>query len=846
MTHLLRSGSAFTLALLLSGLALSACGDTVAEPQTTDQPTATEPAPVSENAARAQAWPAIDTPDLDPAIEARVTDIMARMSLEQKVGQVIQADTNSVTPEEVKQYRLGSVLSGGNSAPGDKPYADAATWLAAADEYYLASVDPDGVDVAIPMIWGIDAVHGHANLSGAVVFPHNIGLGAANNPDLIEEIARVTAMELSISGHDWTFAPTLAVPQDDRWGRTYEGYSELPELVKSYGGRIVYGLQGHPGEADFMGEGRVISSAKHFLGDGGTLNGIDQGDVVIDETELRELHSAGYESALAAGVQTVMASFNSWDGEKMHGSRYMLTDVLKDRMGFDGFVIGDWNGHGQIPGCTNTDCPQSLNAGLDMYMAPDSWKGLYESTLRHVQDGTIPMERLDDAVRRILRVKVQSGIMDSVRPSERPFAGREELLGSDAHRAVARQAVRESMVLLKNEGGVLPLDAGMTVLVTGDGADSIAKVSGGWTLSWQGGGYANSDFPNGQSILSAIREVVEAGGGTVVFDPDGTSGAQADAVIAVYGEEPYAEFQGDRNDVDFEPDGYDVARLDAFREQGLPVVSVFLSGRPLWTNPEMNDSDAFIAAFLPGSEGGGVADLLFRTDPSYDFTGRLSFSWPKLATQAVLNPHHPDYDPLFPVGYGLSYADDGTVGELPEESGLTVREDDGAVIMVGGVMQAPWKPFVITPNDSAIFNGASANVPGLAASRTDHRAQEDAFDLNFSAPDARLVFLTEGRNVGWAERRDDHGLRVFLKADRDAAVTVSLSCETGPDCTAPLALDVKAGDWRETVIPLSCFANTVDLSDPSLRLNVSAATPVRLGLAEIGLEPVDEALACPG
>ncbi|MEM9528539.1 MAG: glycoside hydrolase family 3 N-terminal domain-containing protein, partial [Bacteroidota bacterium] len=310
-----------------------------------------------------EAWTSLEPLPLDPTIEARIDQILPKLTLEQKVGQVIQADNGSVTPAEVKEYRLGSVLSGGNSAPGPKPYADTETWLAKADEYYNASIDPEGAEVAIPIIWGIDAVHGHANLSGAIIFPHNVGLGAMHNPDLIEQIAAVTAFELTVSGHDWTFAPTLAVPQDLRWGRSYEGFSEDGELVKSYADRIVYGLQGRVGADNFMGPGRVISSAKHFLADGATESGVDQGDAKISEKELRETHALGYYGAIPAGVQTVMASFSSWQGRKLHGDKELLTDVLKGRLGFTGFVVGDWNGHGQVPGCTNTDCPQSLNAG---------------------------------------------------------------------------------------------------------------------------------------------------------------------------------------------------------------------------------------------------------------------------------------------------------------------------------------------------------------------------------------------------------------------------------------------------------------------------------------------------
>jgi len=282
------------------------------------------------------------------------------------------------------------------------------------------------------------------------VFPHNVGLGAANDPDLVKRIAEITAIELNVSGHDWTFAPTLAVPQNDRWGRGYEGFSEAPDIVKSYGGAIVDGLQGELGSDEFMGPAQVISSAKHFLGDGGTKDGVDQGDAQISQEELRDIHLAGYITAVEAGAQSVMASFSSWQGQPMHGQKELLTDVLKGHMDFKGFVIGDWNGHALIPGCTATDCPQSLNAGLDMYMAPDTWKGLYESTLEHAKSGRIPMARLDDAVRRILRVKINSGIFEKPKPSARPLSGQVDRLGSTEHRQVAREAVRKSQVLLKN------------------------------------------------------------------------------------------------------------------------------------------------------------------------------------------------------------------------------------------------------------------------------------------------------------------------------------------------------------------------------------------------------------
>jgi beta-glucosidase len=783
-------------------------------------------------------WPAIEPLPLDPAVEARVDEILSKLTIEQKVGQVIQADSNSVTPEEVKRYRLGSVLSGGNSAPGGKPYANAKAWLEAADAYFEASLDTEGVEVAVPIIWGIDAVHGHANLTGATVFPHNIGLGAARNPDLIKEIARITARELSVSGHDWTFAPTVAVPRDDRWGRAYEGFSEDPEIVASYAGPIVEGLQGEYGSAGFFGEGRVISSAKHFLGDGGTKDGRDQGDAVISEEELRDIHNPGYVTAIPAGVRTVMASFSGWNGTKMHGNESLLTDVLKERMGFHGFVVGDWNGHGQIKGCSNTDCPQSLNAGLDMYMAPDSWKGLYESTLRHVREGTIPMERLDDAVRRILRVKVEAGLFEKARPSERPLAGEVGVLGSQAHRAVARQAVRESLVLLKNEGGVLPLDRNSKVLVIGDGADSISKMAGGWTLSWQGGGYPNEEFPNGQSIFAAISEVVE-GEGEAILDPAGTTRKDVDVVVAVYGEDPYAEFQGDTDHVDFVPNGFDPSLLKEYKDQGIPVVSVFLSGRPLFVNPELNASDAFVAAWLPGTEGGGVADLLFRTDPSFEFTGRLPFSWPKLATQTELNEGDEDYDPLFALGYGLSYDDDGKLAALSEDTGLghSTTAEKGVYFRAGQPVGL-WRLAINRGRSTETLEDRPGSVFGLEVGGTDHKAQEDALALSWKRRGASFRLVTDD-GVSLSRERTGQLDLVFAAKSlgaEPATFTVGMDCTLNGACRETVAVTAQADEWQDYRVSLSCFTS-VDMEDVMVVASVKAPKGTSLGFGDVRLEP---------
>jgi beta-glucosidase len=534
------------------------------------------------------------------------------------------------------------------------------------------------------VIWGADAVHGHTNVIGATVFPHNIGLGATRDAELVRRIGEITAIEMRATGLDWNFGPTVAVVRDDRWGRTYEGYSEDPEVVRACAAAMVLGLQGAPGSLDFLDAKHVIATAKHFLGDGGTAGGRDQGDNRSSEEELRDVHAAGYVAALEAGVQSVMASFSSWHGRKMHGSRELLTDVLKGRMGFDGFVIGDWNGHGQLPGCNDGDCPAALVAGVDMYMVPNRWKALYRNTLAQARSGEIPMSRLDDAVRRILRVKVLAGVFEQGRPSSRPLAGRTELLGSAEHRAVARRAVRQSLVLLKNNGHLLPLRRDLNVLVAGDGADDIGKQCGGWTVTWQGTGTTNSDFPGGTSIWQAIRQAVEEGGGKATLSLDGRFTSRPDVAIVVFGEEPYAEGDGDRPNVDFgAARPRDRELLRRLRAAGVPVVSVFLSGRPMWVNPELNASDAFVAAWLPGSEGGGVADLLFRSadgSVAYDFTGKLAYSWPRWPDGPAPNRGDPDNDALFLFGFGLGVTEDVELPELPEGSraGGATSTDGGA------------------------------------------------------------------------------------------------------------------------------------------------------------------------
>ena len=779
-------------------------------------------------------WSTLDPLPLDPEIEAQIDEILPKLTLEQKVGQVIQGDTGSLTPEDVKKYRLGSVLSGGNSAPGPLPYAETKAWLEMADKYYNASIDDEDVEIAIPIIWGIDAVHGHANLKGSIIFPHNIGLGAMNNPDLIEKIASITAHELTVSGHDWTFAPTLAVPQDLRWGRSYEGFSENPDLVKSYGDRIVIGLQGEFGSENFMGDGRVISSAKHFLADGATENGVDQGDALINEKELSKVHAAGYYSSIPAGVQTVMASFSSWQGRKLHGDKELLTDVLKGKMGFNGFVVGDWNGHGQVPGCINTDCPQSLNAGLDMYMAPDSWKGLYESTLQHVKDGTIAIERLDDAVRRILRVKLLSGIFQKGAPSTRANAGNENLLALPEHRDVARQAVRESLVLLKNNNQLLPIDPSKTILVVGDGASSISKASGGWTLSWQGTGHSNDKFPNGESILQGIEKIVDDAGGKLIFSKDGDTSIKADVVIAVYGEDPYAEFQGDRENLAFIPNGFDTKKLSTYKENGIPIVSVFLSGRPMWANTEINNSDSFVAAWLPGSEGGGISDMLFKTDPSFDFTGRLSFTWPASAVVSKNNNQA-----LFEIGYGLSYTSTDQIDFLSENSGLENSEiaSTGEYFNKGDVV-APWDIWLISGELEKQIASFPSSVGGLIISKTDHMAQEDALRINWTKSDGDY-FRISSVKPNDLTRQSNGAMKLAFNAKSFTGSDSTLQigqCDDSFNCDKTLEIKISS-EWKEYLIPLSNFEELgIDMSKIISSILIKAEAGVDIGLSNVRLE----------
>lgn len=749
------------------------------------------------------------------AVEARIDGLLRRMSVEDKVAQLLQVDIASIAPADIAAIRIGAVLNGGNSSPNNNETAPPGDWLALADAFWDASMRHDDGRPKVPVMWGIDAVHGNNNIVGATLFPHNIGLGAMRDPDLVRRIGAATAVETAAIGLDWTFGPTLAVVQDDRWGRTYESYSEEPALVASYAGAMVEGVQGRVGR-DFMGPEHVIATAKHFLGDGGT-GGRDQGDTVVSEAMLIDVHNAGYPPAIRAGALAVMASFSSWNGVKMHGNRDLLTDVLKARMGFNGLVVGDWNAHAQLPGCSVDHCPAAINAGLDMFMVSGDWRALYRNTLADVRAGTIPATRLDDAVRRILRVKALAGVLDGKRPSSRPLAGHFAELGSPPHRALARQAVRESLVLLKNENGVLPLRASAHILVAGRAADDIAQQSGGWTITWQGTGIGNADLAGAESIWHGIAAAVRAGGGAATLSPDGSFTIRPDAAIVVFGETPYAEFAGDRPTLEYSPgDKRDLTVLRRLRAAGIPVVAVFLSGRPLWVNPELNAADAFVAAFLPGSEGGGVADLLFQNHEGRarnDFRGRLSFSWPRRLDQYRLNRRDPDYDPLFAFGYGLTYARGGHVARLDETRPPAAATGSGNVFFARGAVPAGWSLQLADGNGAMPVTAGPAASPNgwLRGQPVDRRAQEDSRRFTWNGGGPAAVTITPDRPLDLTrESNAELSLVVQLRVDQppDAAVDLAMAsgATTATVAVRSLLAAVPTGQWTTIAVPLRCFA----------------------------------------
>ncbi len=824
-----RSSALAATGLLLSGLSAAAGPDT---------PFSVHP----------ELWPTLAHAPLNAATEAFVEQLLAHLTLEEKIGQMIQADITSISPADLRAYKLGSILAGGGAAPGDNVRTTPQAWLDLTDAFFRAALTADSAaHPPIPILFGIDAVHGHAKILGATIFPHNVGLGAAHDPDLIHRIGQATAEEVAATGIDWTFAPTVAVVRDVRWGRSYESYSEAPELVAAYAAAMVTGLQGQRDTPQFMAPGRTLSSVKHFLGDGATRNGRDQGESVVPETELRDVHAAGYIAALKAGALIVMASYNSWNGVKMHADHYLLTDILKGRLGFEGFVVGDWNAHEQIPGCTKYQCAAAILAGVDMLMAPDSWRQLYKNTLAQARSGEIPRARIDDAVRRILRVKAIAGLFKRPAPKQRSDAGDFTRLGSAAHRQLAREAVRKSLVLLKNDHGVLPLDPHATILVAGDAADSIGAQTGGWTIDWQGDHNRNADFPGATSIFGGIRAAVAAAGGSAVLSQDGRYGKKPDAAVVVFGEGPYAEFEGDRETLEFSPnDPHTLQLLRRLRSEGVPTVAVFLSGRPLWVNPLINAASAFVAAWLPGTEGEGVADMLFRSGGAQhgDFTGRLAFSWPQTALPVTFDAAGKPIGAQFPRGWGLDYDSRAEAPPLPEQPRIPSHwvAPRGSLFHADHVT-APWSIFVADDVGEVHLTTARQESPrgAVTASMT-----ADGSAAAWSGTESG-IFKISGR-AGDLRAQAGQGAAVTLRYRVDRApersVMLGLRC-TDPLCGVPggAMLDVTKvlanappGQWRTLSIPLSCMAATgADLSHVEVPLAIETSGRFGLTIAEVTL-----------
>jgi beta-glucosidase len=800
-------------------------------------------------------WPRVESAiKADPAIEARIKEILAGMNLRQKVGQMTQSEIKTTKPEDVQTYYLGSVLNGGGSWPAMNKHAAVGDWVALADGYYDASMATN-LKVKIPIIWGTDAVHGHSNVYGATIYPHNIGLGAAHDPALVEKIAAATGKAVRATGVDWLFAPAVPAVQNARWGRTYESYSEDPALIREYATAYTRGLQG-----TFADDGNAIASVKHFLGDGGTENGKDQGVTKVTLNELINLHGVGYFGALGAGAQTVMASYNSWvdtssgkDHGKMHGIQELLTDALKTKMGFDGFIVSDWNAIGQLPGCSNASCPAAINAGIDMIMVPDDWKAFIDNTVKQVEGGDIPMARIDDAVTRILRVKLRAGLFDDNKPSANPHAGK---LESIQDRALAREAVRKSLVLLKNEASqgksrALPLTRGKKVLVVGKGADSISNQTGGWSLTWQGTENTNADFPNADSILAGIREA--AGEANVAFSEkaEGVEVSKFDAVVAVIGETPYAEGAGDIVPADTVGHSRrfpeDLAVLQAVSGKGKPVVAVLLSGRPLYANDLINLSDAFVAAWLPGTEGKGVADVLFAGadgKPAHDFSGTLSFSWPGIACPGPRAAGKDGAAPQFARGYGLNYAKPAAAAQLPLDDTKTCGE--ATVLPIFERLDAPMFALHVGAGEELQALGADLNrtlewpqgKPLVRVRTVQVNTQQDAKEVTWLGP-ARLFSRNPSRNNLAAMAQADAALTFDVSVVQAPTSKVTLAMGCGENCGGEIDLTdaLKAagtGQKRTVKAPLKCFAERgADMAGIDTPFAIAADAPFAASFANI-------------
>ena len=566
-------------------------------------------------------------------VNARVNDLMGRMTLDEKIGQMIQTERANKKIDSLLQFSfIGSILSGGGSIPESNTPEG---WVKMYNSFQKESM---ATRLKIPMIYGIDAVHGHNTLLGATVFPHNIGLGCTLDPELVRKCAELTAMEVRATGLNWTFSPCIAVPRDIRWGRTYEGFGETPEIQVMMAEAAVKGYQG-----DSLGTpGHILACVKHYVGDGGTTGGRDQGNLEVSEDVLRRIFLPGYIKAIEAGAGSVMVSYSSWNGLKCHASKFLITDLLKGELKFKGFVVSDYEGVRQTAPEFKHAIMQCVNAGIDMFMEPNRPGNFIRYLKELVNEGAVPQSRIDDAVKRILTVKFRMGLF------ENPYATLDlaDSLGTQYHRNIARQAVRESMVLLKNNGSFLPLSKSKgKILVAGTKANDIGTQCGGWTITWQG---KTGNITKGTTILEAVRNV--RGAENVVYSADGKETIKAYAAIVVVGEKPYAEGMGDNKTLSLS--SQDISNIENVRKLRIPYVVLIISGRPLILDKPVTDANAIVACWLPGTEGSGIADVLFG---DFDFRGKLSHTWPASITQVPLNIGDKNYEPLFPYGFGLNY-----------------------------------------------------------------------------------------------------------------------------------------------------------------------------------------------
>ncbi len=756
-----------------------------------------------------------------------VNSLIKKMSIEEKVGQVIQADLDFIKPSDLRDYPIGSVLNGGNTSPRGKLRASPAEWKSLAQEFYEES---KRTGASIPVLWGTDAVHGHSNVFGATIFPHNIGIGAAANPQLVKDIGAAVAEEVLATGLFWTFAPTVTIPQNFRWGRTYEGYSEDPVLVSKLGSAFIEGLQGT--EKEFLNDAKILGTAKHFLGDGGTYLGIDQGDTRANEENMRVIHGEPYFASLNSCVRVVMASFNSWNGSKVHGNKYLLTEVLKEKMNFTGFVVGDWNGHQQVPGCNAGSCPESFNAGVDMFMVPENWKALYKNTVKQVKDGEISIERLDDAVKRILTVKQQLGMFEGRVPNQTKYSE----VGLQKNREIARRAVRESLVLIKNNNAVLPIKDQQKILVIGDSADSLKIQTGGWTLDWQGANNTNSDFPGSITFLQALKEYenLEITHKNSLSNLD--LNKNYDLVIVAYGEEPYAEGIGDRKNL-FYRDSKTLNTLKRLKRNGNKVVSIFFTGRPLWTNEFINLSDAFVVAWLPGTESRGMTDVLVANEDgsvNYDFQGKLPFSWPSDPNQSTIAFYDPASDAEFDYGYGLTYKSPKALASLDES--FEKSDDYGDLVEIfSGKFNNPFEGFI-----------QENNSPQIKLSSTNNTTQNDIVQIDFIDVDKqddtlRVTFNADGNlNSFHILTTDVVGIEDFQSCflnfnarvvESSGAIFLAATCGFG--CMGSIdvtSLLVKSKSFDGYSVPLKC------LTDKGLDLSKTISPMILFGPADLTID----------